>query len=106
LGDTTLRRFYALHFLLPFVIVVLRLGHLSMLHQVGSSNPLGRGFHEARVPFHPYYTIKDLVGVLVSLTVLLTLVLLFPDLFAEPENFMPADPIVTPKHIKPEWYYL
>jgi len=77
-----------------------------MLHQVGSSNPLGRGFHEARVPFHPYYTIKDLVGVLVSLTVLLTLVLLFPDLFAEPENFMPADPIVTPKHIKPEWYYL
>lgn len=87
-------------------MVVLVVVHLATLHQRGSTNPLGGRFHESRIPFHPYYTLKDLVGVRASLTFLIVLVLEYPDLLAEPENFIPADPMVTPRHIKPEWYFL
>ena len=79
---------------------------MGFLHQTGSSNPLGVRRDSGRVPFHPYYVVKDLVGVMVMILRLGIVVLLSPDLFLEPENYIPANPLVTPTHIKPEWYFL
>ena len=72
------------------------------LHQTGSNNPLGLNRDIGRVPFHPYYTVKDLVGIVITMVLLGLIVLLYPDIFVEPENFIPANPLVTPNHIKPE----
>nr|YP_006303189.1 cytochrome b [Cylindrus obtusus]AEK48352.1 cytochrome b [Cylindrus obtusus] len=105
-GQATLNRFFSLHFLLPFVISVFVLLHLLALHVKGSSNPLGNLFHLTKVPFHPYFTWKDVVGVLVMLNVLFLVVFFAPQLFTDPENFMEANPMVTPTHIQPEWYFL
>lgn len=80
--------------------------HLALLHTTGSSNPLGVNSDTSRIPFHPYYTVKDVLGIFVVLTLFIRLNFLAPDLFAEPDNFIPADPLVTPAHIKPEWYFL
>lgn len=104
--DATLRRFFAFHFTLPFIISALAATHIVLLHTTGSSNPLGVNSDSTRIPFHPYYTVKDVIGVLVVLALFLTLNFLAPDFFAEPDNFIPADPLVTPAHIKPEWYFL
>lgn len=106
MGNATLTRFFAFHFLLPFVIAALRVVHLVFLHQTGSNNPLGIVCFQEIVPFHPYYTYKDLVGILLALFVLICFSLLFPTYLGDPENFIPANPIVTPIHIKPEWYFL
>jgi len=105
-NDATLHRFFVLHFLIPFVLVALSGCHLVFLHITGSRNPLGINRDSARVPFHPYYVWKDLVGVLAVLRIILFVRLLTPDLFLEPENFIPANPLSTPAHIKPEWYFL
>lgn len=105
-NDATLHRFFVFHFALPFILVVLVMVHLVLLHRTGSRNPLGVRRDAVRVAFHPYYVWKDLVGVGVVLGGMLYISLLRPDLFLEPENYIPANALVTPAHIKPEWYFL
>ena len=105
-SNATLNRFFAFHFLLPFIIAALRVVHLLFLHQTGSNNPLGINTNSDKVPFHTYYTTKDLAGFVVMLAALTALTLLAPNLLGDPENFIPANPLVTPLHIKPEWYFL
>nr|QPX50040.1 cytochrome b [Scotophilus kuhlii]QPX50041.1 cytochrome b [Scotophilus kuhlii] len=102
----TLTRFFAFHFLLPFIITALVMIHLLFLHETGSNNPTGIPSNMDMIPFHPYHTIKDTLGLLIMVTALLTLVLFFPDLLGDPDNYMPANPLNTPPHIKPEWYFL
>ena len=107
-GGPTLNRFFALHYLLPFVIVGVVGLHLVALHQHGSNNPLGidkKGPQDA-IPFHPYYTIKDGFGLSLFLVVYLGLVFFSPNLFGEPDNYVPANPLSTPADIVPEWYFL
>nr|ACI31659.1 cytochrome b [Pipilo maculatus]ACL52294.1 cytochrome b [Pipilo maculatus]ACL52295.1 cytochrome b [Pipilo erythrophthalmus]QHR76912.1 cytochrome b [Pipilo maculatus] len=104
--NPTLTRFFALHFLLPFLIVGLTLVHLTFLHETGSNNPLGIPSDCDKIPFHPYYTIKDILGFVLMLALLVSLALFSPNLLGDPENFTPANPLVTPPHIKPEWYFL
>nr|ALO81903.1 cytochrome b [Cernuella virgata] len=105
-NQATLNRFYSFHFLLPFVISIFAMLHLLFLHEKGSSNPLGSLHHGVKIPFHPYFTLKDLVGFLVMIFFLFLVVFFAPNLFTDPENFMEANPMVTPTHIQPEWYFL
>nr|ALJ53366.1 cytochrome b [Perodicticus potto edwarsi] len=102
----TLTRFFAFHFILPFIITALAMTHLLFLHETGSNNPLGIPSESDKIPFHPYYTTKDLLGVILLLLTLFTLVLFSPDLLGDPDNYTPANPLNTPPHIKPEWYFL
>nr|ATU87744.1 cytochrome b [Lonchura spectabilis]ATU87757.1 cytochrome b [Lonchura spectabilis]ATU87770.1 cytochrome b [Lonchura spectabilis]ATU87783.1 cytochrome b [Lonchura spectabilis]ATU87796.1 cytochrome b [Lonchura spectabilis] len=104
--NPTLTRFFALHFLLPFVIAGLTLVHLTFLHETGSNNPLGIPSDCDKIPFHPYYTTKDILGFALMFFLLASLALFSPNLLGDPENFTPANPLVTPPHIKPEWYFL
>nr|ABU45696.1 cytochrome b [Chlorophonia occipitalis] len=104
--NPTLTRFFALHFLLPFVIVGLTLVHLTFLHETGSNNPTGVPSDCDKIPFHPYYTIKDILGFVLMISLLVSLALFSPNLLGDPENYTPANPLVTPPHIKPEWYFL
>ena len=106
--NPTLNRFFSLHYLLPFVIVGLVVVHVWALHTVKSNNPLGIDLkNEAdSIPFHPYYTIKDLFGIGLFLMFYLAFVFWAPNFFGEPDNYIPANPMVTPPHIVPEWYYL
>nr|AEM63613.1 cytochrome b [Phodopus campbelli] len=102
----TLTRFFAFHFILPFIITALVMVHLLFLHETGSNNPSGLNSDADKIPFHPYYTIKDLLGVFLLLVALMILVLFFPDILGDPDNYTPANPLNTPAHIKPEWYFL
>nr|AAF15152.1 cytochrome b [Eliurus tanala]QDJ00056.1 cytochrome b [Eliurus tanala] len=102
----TLTRFFAFHFILPFIIVALVMVHLLFLHETGSNNPSGLNSDADKIPFHPYYTIKDILGVLLLFLFLISLVLFTPDLLGDPDNYTPANPLNTPPHIKPEWYFL
>ncbi len=102
----TLNRFFALHFIIPFVIVFAVVLHIIFLHQTGSNNPLGFNCDSDRVPFHRYYSIKDLLGYSIALIIFMLVVTLSPNIFADPENFILANPLITPIHIKPEWYFL
>nr|ADK94855.1 cytochrome b [Microtus agrestis]ADK94859.1 cytochrome b [Microtus agrestis] len=102
----TLTRFFAFHFILPFIIAALVLVHLLFLHETGSNNPTGLNSDADKIPFHPYYTIKDFLGVLILLMAFMILALFFPDLLGDPDNYTPANPLNTPPHIKPEWYFL
>src|SRR5467141_1367540 len=107
-SDPTLHRFYALHYLLPFVIVAVVLLHLVALHRHGSNNPLGidhKGPQDT-IPFHPYYTVKDLFGLSVFLLIYAFFVFFAPNFLGEPDNYIPANPMQTPNHIVPEWYLL
>nr|YP_009227521.1 cytochrome b [Gerygone igata]AGI50992.1 cytochrome b [Gerygone igata] len=104
--NPTLTRFFALHFLLPFVIAGLTLVHLTFLHETGSNNPLGIPSDCDKIPFHPYYSTKDILGFALMLFSLTALALFSPNLLGDPENFTPANPLATPPHIKPEWYFL
>nr|AAY22006.1 cytochrome b [Regulus madeirensis]AAY22010.1 cytochrome b [Regulus madeirensis]AAY22020.1 cytochrome b [Regulus madeirensis] len=104
--NPTLTRFFALHFLLPFVIAGLTLVHLTFLHETGSNNPLGIPSDCDKIPFHPYYSTKDFLGFLLLFIPLAALALFSPNLLGDPENFTPANPLATPPHIKPEWYFL
>ncbi len=107
-GTPTLTRFYSLHYLLPFIIVALVILHIWALHVHGSNNPLGidtKGSQDT-IPFHPYYTVKDLAGIGVFLVVLSFWVFYFPNYFVHPDNYIPANPLQTPPHIVPEWYLL
>nr|UPU97362.1 cytochrome b [Sicista betulina]UPU97375.1 cytochrome b [Sicista betulina]UPU97401.1 cytochrome b [Sicista betulina]UPU97440.1 cytochrome b [Sicista betulina]UPU97570.1 cytochrome b [Sicista betulina] len=102
----TLTRFFAFHFILPFIIAALAMVHLIFLHETGSNNPTGLNSDADKIPFHPYYTIKDFLGFLLLFLILLTLVLFSPDLLGDPDNYMPDNPLSAPPHIKPEWYFL
>nr|UTE82642.1 cytochrome b [Propithecus verreauxi]UTE82655.1 cytochrome b [Propithecus verreauxi] len=102
----TLTRFFAFHFILPFIIAALVMVHLLFLHETGSNNPLGIPSNPDKIPFHPYYTIKDLLGLILLILPLMTLVFFSPDLLGDPDNYTPANPLSTPPHIKPEWYFL
>nr|YP_010729356.1 cytochrome b [Sternolophus rufipes]WED07061.1 cytochrome b [Sternolophus rufipes] len=104
--NATLTRFFTLHFLLPFVIAALVMIHLLALHQTGSNNPLGLNSNLDKIPFHPYFSIKDIVGFLIMITILTLLTLINPYMLGDPDNFTPANPLVTPVHIQPEWYFL
>nr|YP_009000502.1 cytochrome b [Rita rita]AHG06491.1 cytochrome b [Rita rita] len=104
--NATLTRFFAFHFLLPFAIVAATLLHALFLHETGSNNPIGLNSNTDKVSFHPYFSYKDILGFLILLTTLASLALFSPNLLGDPENFTPANPLVTPPHIKPEWYFL
>nr|ACZ64825.1 cytochrome b [Poecilia picta] len=104
--NATLTRFFAFHFLLPFVVAAATLVHLIFLHETGSNNPIGLNSDADKISFHPYFSYKDLLGFILLITALVALALFSPNLLGDPENFTPANPLVTPPHIKPEWYFL
>nr|AEP27552.1 cytochrome b [Hylobius abietis] len=104
--NATLTRFFTLHFLLPFIVSALVMAHLLFLHQTGSSNPMGTNSNMDKMFFHPYFTYKDLIGFLLLMMFLTILTLQNPYLLGDPDNFTPANPLVTPIHIQPEWYFL
>nr|ASM41832.1 cytochrome b [Olenecamptus subobliteratus] len=104
--NATLTRFFTFHFLFPFIIAALVIIHLLFLHQTGSNNPLGSNSNIDKLPFHPYFSLKDIIGFLIMLMLLITLTLWNPYLLGDPDNFTPANPLVTPVHIQPEWYFL
>nr|BAN83204.1 cytochrome b [Brama japonica] len=104
--NATLTRFFAFHFLFPFIIAAMTILHLLFLHETGSTNPIGLNSNADKISFHPYFSYKDLLGFAVLLMALATLALFSPNLLGDPDNFTPANPMVTPPHIKPEWYFL
>nr|QHI42845.1 cytochrome b [Entelurus aequoreus] len=104
--NATLNRFFTFHFLLPFVVLAATLVHLLFLHETGSNNPAGLNSDVDKISFHPYFSYKDLLGFAALLIALTTLSLFLPTLLGDPDNFTPANPLVTPSHIKPEWYFL
>nr|UGS80332.1 cytochrome b [Hemicaecilius mockfordi] len=104
--NPTLTRFFTFHFLFPFIILALVMVHLLFLHQSGSSNPLGLSLNIDKMSFHPYFSFKDLIGFLALAFILSMTVLISPYFLGDPDNFIPANPLVTPIHIQPEWYFL
>nr|BBB04545.1 cytochrome b [Neobythites unimaculatus] len=104
--NATLTRFFAFHFLLPFIVVAFSAVHILFLHETGSNNPAGLNSDADKIPFHPYFSYKDLLGFAILMTALTALALFSPNLLGDPDNFTPANPLVTPPHIKPEWYFL
>nr|AKJ85295.1 cytochrome b [Melanotaenia aruensis] len=104
--NATLTRFLAFHFLLPFIIVAMTMVHLIFLHETGSNNPTGLNSDADKISFHPYFSYKDLLGFTILLLGLTSLALFLPNLLGDPDNFTPANPLMTPPHIKPEWYFL
>nr|UBD07214.1 cytochrome b [Otophryne sp. AF3571] len=104
--NATLTRFFTLHFLLPFAIAGLAMIHLLFLHQTGSSNPTGLNSNLDKVPFHTYFSYKDALGFMILLSFLALISTFTPNMLGDPDNFTPANPLVTPPHIKPEWYFL
>nr|YP_010728565.1 cytochrome b [Helota yehi]WEA76651.1 cytochrome b [Helota yehi] len=104
--NATLTRFFTFHFLFPFIVSALTMIHLLFLHQTGSNNPLGTKSNIDKLPFHPYFSFKDICGFLIMTFILILLTLMDPNLLGDPDNFTPANPLVTPVHIQPEWYFL
>ncbi|YP_009536331.1 cytochrome b (mitochondrion) [Ornithodoros turicata] len=104
--NPTLTRFFTLHFLFPFILLAMIMIHISLLHETGSSNPLGISNSIDKIPFHPYFTYKDILGVILALMLLTLVILIYPYMFSDPENFLMANPLITPPHIQPEWYFL
>nr|YP_010277834.1 cytochrome b [Cataglyphis aenescens]UHY95038.1 cytochrome b [Cataglyphis aenescens] len=105
-NNATLNRFYSLHFILPFIISMMVMLHLIFLHETGSSNPLGINSNLYKIPFHIYFTMKDILGFMIFLLLFWIINLEYPYIFGDPDNFIPANPMVTPIHIQPEWYFL
>nr|YP_011010171.1 cob [Hermatobates djiboutensis]WPW46695.1 cob [Hermatobates djiboutensis] len=105
-SNATLTRFFTLHFLLPFIIAAMSMIHLLFLHQTGSNNPMGTNSNYDKMPFHPYFSVKDIMGMTIMMFMFLMLNLWEPRMLGDPENFIPANPMVTPVHIQPEWYFL
>lgn len=102
----TLVRFFTFHFILPFIVLIIVIIHLLFLHQTGSNNPLGIKLNADKISFHPFFVSKDLLGFVLTLILLISLNLSNPYMLGDPDNFLPANPIVTPVHIQPEWYFL
>lgn len=105
-NNATLTRFFTFHFVAPILVAATVVMHIFILHRTGSNNPLGVVSSADKIPFHWYFTIKDLVGFITILSALMALVLFSPNLLGEPDNFILANPISTPAHIVPEWYFL
>nr|YP_009655364.1 cytochrome b [Oomorphoides metallicus]QCL18081.1 cytochrome b [Oomorphoides metallicus] len=103
--NSTLVRFFCFHFLLPFITIMMVIIHLLFLHQTGSNNPLGIKTND-KIPFHPFFMMKDIMGMLIMFYLLTILTLSNPYLLGDPDNFSPANPLITPIHIQPEWYFL
>nr|YP_010341273.1 cytochrome b [Stenamma diecki]UNZ99526.1 cytochrome b [Stenamma diecki] len=106
INNATLNRFFSLHFILPFIILMMVILHLYFLHLTGSSNPLGTNSNMSKIPFHTYFSFKDILGFMIIIMPFMIIVLQFPYLFSDPDNFSPANPMITPIHIQPEWYFL
>lgn len=104
--NATLTRFFSFHFLLPFLVIAFTIIHLLFLHQTGSNNPLGINRNIDKIPFHPYFSFKDIFGFIIIIIILTLLTLIAPYELGDPDNFIPANPLVTPPHIQPEWYFL
>nr|ALV83714.1 cytochrome b [Stegastes variabilis]WNH21503.1 cytochrome b [Stegastes variabilis] len=104
--NATLTRFFAFHFLIPFIVAAATMVHLLFLHETGSNNPVGLLSKSDKISFHPYFSYKDLAGFGFLLLILVLLAVFAPNLMGDPDNFTPANPMVTPPHIKPEWYFL
>jgi len=104
--NATLNRFFSFHFLIPFILIGASAAHILFLHQTGSNNPIGLNSDSDRIPFHLYYSIKDILGYVIALLLFSILVLYAPNFFTDPDNFLNANPLVTPIHIQPEWYFL
>nr|YP_009480317.1 cytochrome b [Ornithodoros savignyi]AIZ58735.1 cytochrome b [Ornithodoros savignyi]AIZ58748.1 cytochrome b [Ornithodoros savignyi] len=105
-NNPTLTRFFTLHFLFPFILLMMIMVHITLLHETGSSNPLGISNNIDKIPFHPYFTIKDTMGILMMIIILIPLISISPYIFFDTENFSSANPLITPPHIQPEWYFL
>lgn len=105
-NKATLMRFFTLHFLLPFLITFIIIIHIIFLHKNRSNNPLGSNKFIDKIPFHPYFSSKDLLRLIVVLVIILIIISIFPNMLIDPDNFSPANPIITPIHIQPEWYFL
>lgn len=105
-SNATLNRFFSLHYLMPFVIAGLAIVHLSLLHKDGSNNPLGSGTNVDTVSFYPYFYTKDLFSFLILVTLFSFFVVYFPNALGHADNYIPANPLSTPAHIVPEWYFL
>jgi len=105
-GNATLNRFFSLHFFLPFVLAGLSIVHLALLHKDGSSNPLGIDSHVDKISFYPYFFVKDLFAFFYFLFFFCVFIFYFPNALGHPDNYIPADPMQTPPHIVPEWYFL
>lgn len=105
-GNPTLTRFFSLHFIIPFLVAAMRAIHLLFLHTTGRGNPLGLNRNFDKVSFHPYFSTKDVMGFFILLFNLNLICLISPWTLGDPENFIPANPLVTPVHIQPEWYFL
>lgn len=104
--NATLTRFFTFHFLFPFIVLAITIIHLLFLHQTGSNNPLGINRNYDKIPFHPYFSFKDLFGFIILIIFLFILTIYRPYGLGDPDNFIPANPLVTPPHIQPEWYFL
>nr|DAC76933.1 TPA_asm: cytochrome b [Tetraponera aethiops] len=106
INNSTLNRFYSIHFILPFLISLMVIIHLIFLHETGSSNPLGTVSDVNKIPFHPFFTIKDIYGFMMMIMLFIIIIIQYPYMFSDPDNFISANPMVTPIHIQPEWYFL
>jgi len=104
--NATLNRFFVFHFITPFIVLIMVIFHLFFLHLTGSNNPIGSRRKRFKVPFHPFFSLKDLIGFLFFFIFLFFICFYFPYYLGDPDNFSIANPIVTPLHIKPEWYFL
>lgn len=104
--NPTLNRFFVFHFILPFIVAVVSVLHIYLLHEVGSSNPVNLDCSADKITFHPYYTVKDVFGLLIFLFSFFWVIFYEPNMLAHSDNYIPANPLVTPAHIVPEWYFL
>nr|YP_009711634.1 cytochrome b [Aphis glycines]AGN73945.1 cytochrome b [Aphis glycines]AGW80619.1 cytochrome b [Aphis glycines]QGA47176.1 cytochrome b [Aphis glycines] len=106
INNATLTRFFSIHFILPFIIILFTFIHLFFLHLTGSNNPLGINSNFDKITFSPYFLIKDLIGLIMFMWMFMILTLIFPYLLNDHNNFIMANPMITPNHIQPEWYFL
>lgn len=105
-GNPTLTRFFAFHFILPFLIIFIVVLHLFFLHEIGSRNSLGVLGNCDKINFHPYYIVKDIYGFILFIIFFILICIIIPYMFMDVENFISSNPLVTPIHIQPEWYFL
>lgn len=104
--NATLNRFFSLHYLLPFIIASISLVHITLLHQDGSGNPLGLDSKVDKISMYPYFIIKDFLGLILLILLFIIFIYFYPNLLGHPDNYIEANPMVTPAHIVPEWYFL